>query len=60
MDHLDALKRFEIVEIDRDYHTVSGIEYMDFPSKAAADAYCKRESWTGYRYFAKEVLALEP
>lgn len=51
----DSLKRFEIIEFDRDYHTVTDREYKNFSSQTEADLWCEENSWTGYDYFAKEV-----
>jgi hypothetical protein len=49
------MRKFEIIEVDRDYRKVTGAEVKEFPSKADADAYCRKESWTGYTYYAREV-----
>lgn len=41
-----------IVEIDRDYRTVTDTKFVDFESDEAADAYAAKETWTGYQYHA--------
>ncbi|MGX1418353.1 hypothetical protein AB7M43_008445 [Bradyrhizobium elkanii] len=51
---------FEIIEVDRDYRTISGIEDREFVSKEAADKWCEESSWTGYRYFVSNRPAIGP
>ncbi|MDF2809522.1 MAG: hypothetical protein K0S56_553 [Microvirga sp.] len=45
-------KSHVIVEVDRDYRTVTDTKFMDFSSDEAAREYARKESWTGYSYHA--------
>ena len=45
------MKSFDIVEVDKDYNTVSRIFTMQFADLKEADEWCRNESWTGYFYF---------
>jgi hypothetical protein len=45
---------YEIAEIDRDYRAWSGTYYKHFSTRAEAEAYCDKESWTGYDYYIRE------
>lgn len=48
---------FEILEVDRDYRTLSGIEHKEFPTRDGAKKWCRENSWTGYDYVVgDEVL----
>lgn len=41
-----------IVEVDRDYRTVTDTTFMDFASEEAAKDYASKKTWTGYQYYA--------
>lgn len=41
-----------VVELDRDYRTVTDTEFKDFQSNEDADRYAREKSWTGYEYYA--------
>lgn len=47
--------KFQIIEFDRDYRTVTGSIVKKFKSKKDADSWCQKESWSGYDYYAKEI-----
>lgn len=47
--------KYEIIEFDRDYRTVTRRTEMEFASDSEADAYCDEKSWTGYDYHAKRL-----
>jgi len=50
------MRKFEIVEIDRDYRAWVSSEILEFEDLAAANKYCTEQSWSGYDYFVtKEV-----
>lgn len=49
---INAKTSHVIVEIDRDYRTVSGVEYKYFSSDDEAKLYASQNSWTGYTYIA--------
>lgn len=51
---VDALKPFRIVEVDRDYHTVTNVETKFFSSLEEAKKWARSESWSGYEYHAYE------
>jgi hypothetical protein len=46
---------FEIVEVDRDYNTVTDIKSMEFESREAAEKWCRDETWTGHFYFVSKL-----
>jgi len=50
----DALKPFRVVEVDKDYRTVTDVETKYFKSLEEAKAWAKKESWTGYDYHVYE------
>lgn len=50
----DTLKPFRIVEVDRDYRRVTGVETKYFASLKEAKGWARKESWTGYDYHAYE------
>jgi hypothetical protein len=41
---------FVIVEVDRDYRVETDRQKKDFPSKEAAEEFCRKESGIGYDY----------
>ncbi len=41
-----------IVEVDRDYNTVTGTESKHFESDEAAHQYAREKDWSGYEYHA--------
>jgi hypothetical protein len=51
------MPRYSIIEVDRDYRTVSGHEVKSFANRAEADEWCRKESWTGYRYWVEGEIA---
>lgn len=48
------MKLFEIVEVDKDYNTVSRVFTMQFNQLSEAEEWCRNESWTGYFYFVRK------
>lgn len=48
------MKQFEIVEVDKDYNTVSRIFDMVFDNLEEAKEWCRKESWTGFFYFVRK------
>lgn len=54
------MPRFMIVEFDNDYRAYSGTEEREFPDRAAADAYCRAETWTGHTYFVHPIHDHKP
>ena len=49
-----TLKPFRIVEVDRDYNSVTGVETKFFNSLKEAKEWARSESWSGYDYHAYE------
>lgn len=49
------MTEFEIIEVDRDYRTVTNVYRKEFKSKKDAQEYCEKKSWAGYYYFVKEL-----
>lgn len=50
----NTLKPFRIVEVDRDYHRVTGVETKFFSTLEEAKSWARSESWSGYEYHAYE------
>jgi len=46
---------FEIIEVDRDYNSVSDVKWMEFDSREEAEKWCKNETWTGHYYFVSSL-----
>lgn len=49
-----TLKPFRIVEVDRDYNSVTGVETKFFNSLKEAKEWARSESWSCYDYHAYE------
>lgn len=47
------METFEIVEVDRDYNTITNILEMSFINLEEAEEWCRKESWTGYFYYVR-------
>lgn len=47
---------YEIIEFDKDYHTVTDIKCMKFDSIEEAMKYCQDESWSGYSYSVGNII----
>lgn len=50
----NTLKPFRVVEVDRDYHRVTGVETKFFASLDEAKEWAKAETWSGYEYHVYE------
>jgi hypothetical protein len=50
---MTAIDTYTIVEVDRDYRVVTGVETKVFESKEAAEQYAREKSWTGYDYYVE-------
>jgi hypothetical protein len=48
--------RFSILEVDNDYHAISGREVKGFATREQADVWCREKSWTGYHYFVEHQI----
>ena len=59
MKNNSTLKPFRIVEVDRDYHRVTGVETKYFSSLKEAEEWARSESWSGYDYRAYEDSVLK-
>lgn len=42
--------KFEIIEVDRDYRTITNTLFKYFDTEKDADKWCEEKSWTGYDY----------
>ena len=47
--------KYRVTVVDRDYHTVTDVYYLDFVNEDEAKRYAKNESWTGEDYFVDKV-----
>ena len=43
--------KFIIIEVDKDYHTITSMQKKDFNNLKSAENWCKENSWSGYDYF---------
>lgn len=45
-----------ITEYDKDYHTVTNTLKKEFETLEQAEAWCEKESWSGYTYWIDREL----
>jgi len=51
---------FEIVEVDRDYGTVTKVDWKEFETRDDAEKWCRDESWTGFAYHVDRAKHAPP
>jgi hypothetical protein len=43
--------KFVVTEVDKDYNVISSTKIVEFDNVEEADAWCRKETWSGYYYF---------
>lgn len=43
--------KFVVTEVDKDYNAVTSSKIMEFETVEEADAWCRKETWSGYYYY---------
>lgn len=49
------MRKYQIVEYDKDYRTVADTFVMEFENLEQAEEWCRNKSWSGYTYYAKDI-----
>ena len=45
--------KFMVVEVDRDYNSITSYKVMEFETVTEAKAWCHSETWSGYYYYCR-------
>ena len=47
--------KFIVTEVDKDYNVITSTNIMEFDTIEEADAWCRKETWSGHYYFNKQL-----